>query len=626
MKKWIQKQRIETILFLVSLFILLILGVTLSYNYQLKDNYNLLFDSDTARVVKDAIELNADHYRSSVHPLFVLLVQPAVSILAGFVWNKNLALILLSALVSSLSIYYLYKILDYIKPNKKINSIICLVYLFSFSNMIFTAGIETYNFAALFLIMMWYYFLKQQKESFSAYSYVMLVLFGILSFAFTMTNVVIYLIMIFLLWISKKIKIKQIIIIGVITISIVVGLNITQKLIFHTTPVLWNLNITEEKNFMNHERFSKNNIKSVIVNDYYNSLMSNNIHLELSYGNFYNGQNYYLSFNDMNLFNFLFITAFYILCIILVARNWKKNKLINIGLLLSLCFNTALHLFYGNESSFLYALHFLYSILLLLGINIQQEENKKLKTFSEVYVCIFLLGQMIVNSVIVGKVMSYVKDIIQSNSLMVHMGFLKTLLIEMFVIIVGIGIVALLIVLARKMIKSPRRDTRVTYMAGACLLLLVFESMFISLENVEDHHRFLWMKWEDNQTIFVPKAKIDYLSKDFKNVFQKELADLNSYQQEIELFKKEYQTESVSDTNWSDYYYFGFGNRRKLVYRPNCIIDIETKEEIIHFEEKDHYIVPNTYTVLIETKEKDYIIIKKMKRVFTILLMVKILF
>ena len=221
-----KNKKIEYYLLLGSFLFLTILGVLLSYNYEIKNNYNLLFDSDTARVIGDATEIAAEHYRADVHPMFILFTQPLVLLLSGIVQNKMLAIIILSSLVSSLSVFFLYKILDRISPNKKLNLLFSGIYLFSFSNIIFTSGIETYNFAALFLIMMWYYFLRKQDENLNGFSYIILILFGILTFAYTITNVVVYLIMIFLLWISKKLNIKKIMIIGVITISLVIGLNI----------------------------------------------------------------------------------------------------------------------------------------------------------------------------------------------------------------------------------------------------------------------------------------------------------------------------------------------------------------------------------------------------------------
>ena len=93
MKKILKSIKPETYLFIFSCFYLVLLGLLLSYNYHVTDNYNLLFDADTARVVQDATEVVAEHYRADVHPLFILIIQPIVHFISGIVHNKILAII-----------------------------------------------------------------------------------------------------------------------------------------------------------------------------------------------------------------------------------------------------------------------------------------------------------------------------------------------------------------------------------------------------------------------------------------------------------------------------------------------------------------------------------------------------
>ena len=81
MRKIINKLKLnkpEVLLFLFSFFYLLVLGVTLSYNLDFSNNYNLLFNSDTARVIIDSTIVNANHYRIDVHPLYLIIIQPVV--------------------------------------------------------------------------------------------------------------------------------------------------------------------------------------------------------------------------------------------------------------------------------------------------------------------------------------------------------------------------------------------------------------------------------------------------------------------------------------------------------------------------------------------------------------------
>jgi len=99
---------LEKIIFIFSMLFFVTIGTLLTYNFDFTNNYNLLFDSDTSRVIKDAIDFSANHDRLSVHPLFILFVEPTIFILRGLVHNNMLALVILSAIVSSLSVTFIF--------------------------------------------------------------------------------------------------------------------------------------------------------------------------------------------------------------------------------------------------------------------------------------------------------------------------------------------------------------------------------------------------------------------------------------------------------------------------------------------------------------------------------------
>ena len=603
MKRFLSKQKPELLLFVFSMILLTFLGIILSYNFPLKNNYNLLFDSDTARVLKDATMIVEEHYRSDVHPLFILLVQPWVHLLSGIVFNKTIAIIIISSFVSSLSVMYLYKILETIKPRKKANLVFAFIYLFSFSNLIFTTGIETYNFAALFLILLWYYFIKKEKEDYDKYSYIALAILGILNFSITITNVCVFLIILFFLWIMKKIKIPTIIKIGVSCAIIIASLSLIQKLIWQNTTTIWNFRPSNEQTFME-EKIGLKNIKEVLANDYYNAIVSSPIKLNIQYGVTYNEKNYVIFFQPVTLIHFILLSIFYILLIFLLARNFKKKLIINGSLLLTLVFNTALHIIYGNESAFLYSLHFLYIMILLLGINFHLEEDRRWKLFAKRFLLLFLGFQIINNSFIFTKVMEMVQEIIKPNFFVGAIGLSKTIIIEGLIILLTTGMIFL-------GIKCWKYQGKKLNKIIACLciitLFLGVESIFIGIESTEENQKFLKKELVNKQEEFTPKNKIFYLSKEFKKKYKKEISSLEDYLTELEEFKKNTPTRKVENKTLKDYYYFGMGNRRKLVYRPGKIIDVEAKKVLYTFEEEEYLIIPNCYTVLIHTKNDSYI-------------------
>ena len=596
-----KKLNIELIIFLVSFIYLLILGVSLTYNFNFENNYNLLFDADTARVIGDMTNPLADHNRLDVHPLFVLLTQPICLLLTGITQNKILSIIIMSAFTSSISTLFIYKILKLINNTEKVNILVTIIYLISFSNIIYTSGIETYNFASLFLILLFYEFIKIIKEKdLNKNKEKVLIFLGLMTLSFTITNFIVYLIIIFVLWIFKKINIKKSIILIITPLILLVGLSYFQKIVWQNTPTILQTNIRSEKNNYSKTTIDKTNIINVVENDYMNSLISNNPKLKIDYGITFNNLNYRLEFTNSNLFKMILLGLFYLLSLFLVIKNFNKNKEINIAIILALVFNTCLHIIYGNDGTFLYSMHFLYLIILLLGINLSKEQNDKIKIISIIFLSLFTLIELLVNTSIFIKIIVIIKDILNTNYLVANLGLINTILIE----IIYILFITFLIFLIVKQIKN-KKDNNLKYLKVISIILLIITT-FISLESTTPN-RFLFIPLKGNAKEVSPKEKTDYLEEDFKNYFSNELKSLNEYKDEYDEFLNKYGNTIINDLNWSDYFYFGVGNRRKLYYKESTLMDLDTNEVIYSFTEKEHVVIPNIYTIIIETKENDFI-------------------
>lgn len=604
-KDYVDKN-LDKILFIFSLMYMLFVGMLLTYNYDFSNDLNLIFGMDTKRVITDITQIYANHYRADVHPLFILFVQPIYMIINGIVLNKQLAIIIITSFVSSLSVLLINKILNNSGKNKKINIIISLIYLFSFSNIIFTATPETYNFSALSLLLLWYYYIHK-KDKYNKYSNIILIVLGILSFSFTITNVSIFCIVLLLLLIEKKINIKKAIKICVLITIAATVLNVGQKIIWNNTPLYFKTSIKSEKNlYSSKDSIIKKSI-NVIKNDYLNPIISSNIHLEIDNGSTYNNKNYSLQFNNQGILKIMLLIIFYIFTGILYIKNFKRNKTINIGLTLSIAFNTILHLVYGNNESFLYSLHFLYLIILLFGINYQTEKNSTIKKSINIFLPIFLIVEVINNNYIFIKIISYVQKIIKSNYLLSHFGTLYTVLIEILILLTSIIIMLIIIHLIKNNKKENNKEKKIVLKISIFVLLLAFESIFILINSIEQNNRFIIFNINNNIEQFTPKNKQYFTDKSFKKYFNKELKSLEDYQNEIIELKKEYNSKNIENIVWSDTYYFGMANRRKMIYQNNKLIDLETKKIIKEFNVKEQFIIPNIYTVIIETKNGDYV-------------------
>ena len=614
MKRFIKKQKPEFYLFIGSFFFLMILGFLLNYNYKLFENYNLLFDFDTGRIMLDATVMNASHYRLDVHPLFILIVQPIVFILQGIVVNRIIAIIALSAFVSSLTIVFIYKILKYVGLSEKMSIILSLVYLFSFSNIIVTAGIETYNFAALFLVLLWYYFITRQKELDNK-SYFILGILGLLSLAITVTNFVIFLIVCFNLWIFRKVKLHKLLCMGVLIIVSLIVLNIGQRVIWNNTPVLWNINVGDEVGNFANRTIGWINAKRVLEGDYMHSLISSNIYVKVMYASEYNDQNFTINFYEPSLFLKGLFLLFYALILWIVIRNYKKNIMINFSLILSLVFNSLFHLIYGNSTPFLYALHFLYLVILLLGINLSTEKDKRIQKTAYIFSGVIIGIEVLQNSRIFIKVLQIADQIINKNYLLANIPYPLFVIIELLVVAVTIIMVVILIQMIAKIVKEKNPEKKAILGVLILCLLVMTELMYIALESPKDTNRFLGFHLKGNSGVVERKRKEDYTNNEFKKRFKKELKALDDYQKEYNEFKNTHKVEEIKDVNWFDYYYFGMGNRKKYSYQfsnlRGIIIDEEKRKTIYQFDELDHYLIPNLYMVIIETKDHQFHVIQE---------------
>lgn len=287
-----------------------------------------------------------------------------------------------------------------------------------------------------------------------------------------------YFIVLGLLFINKKMNLKKVIIISIITIVSLLSLNFLQHTIWKSAPLLLNKTIKEEKTYANYHNLSKRNIENVIKNDYYNSIVSSNPKVKVQEKYFYNNKNFILTFNNLPIINIIILSIFYLIIVILLIRNIKKNHLLNIGLLCTLLFNTCLHIIYGNNSTFLYSLHFLYQIILLLGINLLSEDNKTIKRYINRFLIIFLIFEIIINTKNYINIIKLTEEILPKAFLCLKYGFSKAFILEVLIVLL-IGCFIFLII---KLIKEQKK--KILYIIIIFIVLLI-QLLFVKLYSIK---------------------------------------------------------------------------------------------------------------------------------------------
>lgn len=552
----INESNLQKYLFIFSFVICLLFGILLSYNFDFTKNFNLLFESDTARVIRDMSQYNFAHLRTHVHPLFVILTEPIYYLVKAIFINKMLSLVVISSIVTSLTVLFIYKTLSLFGSNKILKTVICLCYLFSFSNYIFTAGIEVYNIATLLLVLLWYYVLKKYHENKMTDSKTfILIALGICSFAITITNYFIFLIIIFFLFIFKKIDIKKALLIIFFSIIISMNISVVQHLLWHNTQTLNLNNYNEEKSY---SKISINSTKiaNVLKNDYYYSIIGNDMHVESNNKQMYRGDNYVITFNTHNnLWLFGVISIFYILFLILLIRNYTKNLFANLCITSAIFFNTILHVFYGNDYSFLYSMHFLYLFYLGFGINLMNEKNPKLINITKIYLIILFVFELIFNNRYFIKVIKIVKTILPCNYYVANFNIVPSLFFYIFIMIIIGVIIYFIINIYQKFKLTKNKDNKIKYGIIIAILIMAIQSICISLEANEENNMFFLKKITSNpKEIYINYDK--YLingDSNFKKYFSKDIKSYNEYKKEYTQLLKKSNPKKVNFLNKDNY-------------------------------------------------------------------------
>ena len=163
------------------------------------------------------------------------------------------------------------------------------------------------------------------------------------------------------------------------------------------------------------------------------------------------------------------------------------------------------------------------------------------------------------------------------------------------------------------MVKEKDLEKKGILGLGILCLFVMTEWMYIALESPKDTDRFLGIHLKGNSGVVEKKTKLEYIDKEFQETFKEELKQLDDYQKEYNEYKSTHEVDEIIGVNWVDYYFFGMGNREKYYYIDGKIKNLETNEIVYEFDEKEHYIIPNLYMVIVETKDKKFYVIKETK-------------
>ena len=489
-----------TLIILIIVFFLIFIVTALILSYEGNSYMVKIFGSDVNRVFKELTVMNSGHYRMKVHPLFLLMLQPIIYIADMLIKNKTLTVLIFQSIMGTGSVGLIYYATSKINKSKKISLLISLIYGFSFTTIMFTSVIESFVFAAFFLILFWSYFIIKMKEDkpLDKKDYFILTILGLFSLGITVTNIVQFAIGLFFLILHKEEKRKFVnallksIIIGLIIIIISIVLSKVQQSIWKGTPIYINnlLNFATDKS--NEEYlYIDCNIDIHRIKEVSSSFFGYNL-ISPKLGDEYIDHSNDIGFKKYNIIAFVAIMSLLLFIIYRIVKSEKKEKKLIIPLLLAFLFNYALHLIYAPKETFLYTQHFTFLIVFVLGI----VSNTKKEKLISIFLAIFLLIQILFN------------------------------------------------------IKG------------------IFD--IITIKNTTEDR-------------------------------------INKYENQLQELRKEYGTDTYIIRNTKEFFLFGMGDRRKLIYKDGNITDLRTDEIIYSFDIKKNVIIPNEYEVIVTENDNNIV-------------------
>lgn len=566
--------KIFTVVFALNLFLLSFVNLITNGT-----ETDVFYGGDTPRVLQDMTMQEGLHYRTSVHPLFVILTQPFVRILGRFT-GVIVAAVIFEAAVGALSATLFYRLMQKLGASKKTSLLATVILVLSFTQVAFNSIFETYVFSQFGLMVMWVIAAGLINKKLELKDYALLVIAGIFSLAFTLTNIVQFLILLsIIIFLNKNVKCKFIKFgsILLVVLSITVMLADVQKTFWPSANNFFTSSIngfvldknSEEFTYIERTWSTKRVIFQMNTSFVYQFGLLGGLILEKS-----------------NLINMLGLICFGLFSLINLYYFFTKRKIfkekIYFALLSAYGFNFVLHIFYNPYESFLYVLHYNFLIIaILFYIFTHLDEKTKFLNYVRDFFVKYKIQTM--TTYIFLQVIGIIKYLQEVHA---KFGF-KATMPKYILILIVLSLVIFAAVVIRKV--------KLKVVAGVAIVMFGLFGWF-SFSGYLNHR-------EIKNVEALDRAGVDY--KPFlKNDFTKQMAnELAEYLYEIDVplraqmyFVQKYE---ISHKKNSDFFSFGMGDRKKMIYKKGKLIDLKTRQVIRSFDFTHEMIIPNMYTVLL---------------------------
>lgn len=411
--------------------------------------YGYFFGDDSSRVLADWSAYNSNHYRTKVHPLYVLFIFPFFKIMELLGSNTLLTAAILISTCVTFSEILLYKILN--KLNKKFSRfypiLFTLFYCICFSTIENLLVVESFSISSVSLLLYFDWYTSVYNKEFKFKDYCLLSIMGIVCFSIVLTNLIIYLITIGCLLFNKKRKFVDYLCLSLklfcsfacmVFISLILC-NI-QFFIFKSSKnaMIYLINIFRDfiTGSRNSEEFAYMSPPNI-----HNATNSIKGFLGFTFcgGNlFFNGV---ISYFKLNVFSLIMIISIATLIIISAIVSIKNKNYIIIPFLLSYVSQVFLHVIYGNAEIMLYTFQSLFLVFLIFQCGVPYLKEKLQKPIN-----IWLTALISIS--IIGTMLNILQLIYR---LYVERGFNSPIFYDSYDFLINLGIIIIFVVLSNNL-------------------------------------------------------------------------------------------------------------------------------------------------------------------------------
>ena len=590
-KEFLQKNKHELrclikIFLLVFIFnIVLLFCVNILSNGMVNDT---IYNADSMRAFDDLTNFRGNHYRTRVHPLFVIFTQPFVQILKFLLSSPN-ATIIFQAFIGALCVILLYLNLKKLNVNKFNLNLALALFVLSFSQVVFISIFETYIYAEFGLLLMWLVGQYLIDKKLNYIDILLLIGLGVIAISITITNYFQFIILLsFITIFNKNLKHRILVFFSVIFLSSSVAVMIAclQNVIWPSANNFFTASIDGFILHKNSEEFLYID-KTFSIRNVLMQIKASTVFQFSLLGDFNSTQFNFYSNIIINTIACLLFGGLIAVNAIFILQNRKrilKHKFY-LSILLAYLFNFILHIFYGPSESFLYTLNYIYLPLIMIFYIVNNIEKTHMNLIKKCKYPIYTLIAIILIAQIIGVIRYLV-------SIFMIFGFNHVIPKKLFVIAV-MAVILLIFVCVKKKIFA---------IIGALVFTL------LAILGVKAINTSLSSRPIRNEEMLIA-AKSDY--KNFLNS-KKNIELISSlanyyYELNINLNREHFYLGKFEKTNkqYSNFFYFGMVDRDKLLYKDGKIIDVRSKKIIRELPHKYEVIIPNEYTVLLADEKNN---------------------